>query len=116
MSEQVLFPVTLVKMGSFYKRRLVDVDGNTLKDKQGQFISVWTSSMKEMLETKALRCIYKLKNENGYRYFVTSEAQKARFNHERDHGSPYPHTRYYIYEDDYFNHPPQRCHQEAPSL
>lgn len=108
------YHIEMVEMGSVRAPRLVDVDGNDLKDATGAYLSIWKPSMKDALEQKEVRCIH---NVNGnYRYFVRNSGQIARFQKERDQGSPFPHTRYFIYPDgDYCRPDPTPNHRPGTS-
>lgn len=97
------YEIELVNMGSWRAFRLVDVDGNELKDSTGALLSIWKQGMKQELNSKNIRCIYNL--NGNYRYFVSHAGQISRFQKERDHGSPFPYTRYFIYPDDDYTPP-----------
>lgn len=84
-------------LGSPYSRFLYDVDGRLILDSHKHIVNVYSPHMKEMFEDRSLRLIRSIKY--GYVYFVQSEAQRERFTREREDGSRYETTTYYVYKD-----------------
>lgn len=76
---------------------LRDVEGFTLVDDEGQLLNVYTTSMKQMMDTGRIRAIRSIRN--GYLYFVTCDFQRRQFQDERQNGSINPNVTYYVYMD-----------------
>jgi len=91
------YPIHIRNCGSIYSRRLYDVDGFAIRDENNEFLNAWTPAMNDAFEDGRLRLVRSMRFD--YRYFVTSEEQKQRFLYERDTGSDFPNSTYYVYRD-----------------
>lgn len=93
-----VYPVSFVDHGSTYANVLYDVEGNPLRNSQGEYLNVRTKSMKDAFANKTLHLIHCMK-EPTYRYFTTSKEQLTEFKLQRDNGAPNKVT-YHVYVDD----------------
>ena len=96
------YPVMYNHHRSTYDRVLYDIDGNVLRDENGDLLNVYTVAFREALQRKTVRCIHVCMQRPGYRYFITSQSQQDRFMHERDKGfalSSAP-VEYHVYDDE----------------
>ena len=80
-----------------YADRLYDVDGDLLINDSGKELNFFMREMRELLEDGKIRVIHNIRI--GYRYFITSLEQEARFLREKEYGSEEP-TTYHIYPDE----------------
>lgn len=97
LSQPEIYRIRLRDCGSVYGRMLRDVEGFTLVDDEGQLLNVYTTSMKQMMDTGRIRAIRSIRN--GYLYFVTCDFQRRQFQDERQNGSINPNVTYYVYMD-----------------
>ena len=96
-SDVPLFPVRLRHCGSVYQHRLYDIDGNILRDDDGNDLHLFNPKIKEFFSARHLRCIRHPLHD--YRYFVRTQEQLNRFQREREKGSEERNVFYFIYKD-----------------
>lgn len=99
MSEPEVYPIHLVMHYNRYKGTLFDVEGNILMGESGLKLNVFREEMKDMMSDQKVRCIHYMTKEPSYIYFIVNQDQADKFQHYRDHGSPFPGTYYHVYPD-----------------
>lgn len=96
----VRHPAQFVLHPSTLGKKLYDVEGKLLTDKEDHAVNVWDTRLKEMLSCKAVRCIH-VPGRPGYRYFIRSEAQQKDFLQARETGyTTHCHSRFHLYPDE----------------
>lgn len=96
-----LHPIRITLRGHPYGRQLYDVDGNLLLSPAGDHLHVFTPLLQDEFQSGRLRLIRDTRW--GYRYFITSQSQLERFQHEREVGTPFYRRNYHIYQDEDFD-------------
>ena len=108
-SDPEVYPIYLKSMGSTRSEVLYDVDGNQLRDANGDFINIWRGSMADMFTAGTLRLIHNI--SPGYRYFITKKSQMENFLFNRKYGAEKPNLTYCIYEDEDIDKTPRKNHK-----
>lgn len=100
---RAVYPVEFVLLRNIYGHTIHDVEGVVLTDDNGVPVNVF-SGLKEMFESKGLKLTHDV--VYGYRYFTINGSQKHIFQTDRDFGSVFNNTKYYVYPDEDYVPPP----------
>lgn len=109
ITDPEIYPVFLKHMGSIHARVLYDIDGNRLRDVDGEYINVWDKRLETMFDSGAIRLVHNI--SPGYRYFIQQRKQMDDFLYNRKYGSDVPNLTYCIYEDDDIDKSPRADHK-----
>lgn len=109
ITDPEIYPILIKNMGKDTARVLYDIDGNRLKDIDGNYINVYDKRMEDMFVAGSLRLIHNLLP--GYRYFITRKQQMDDFLFNRKYGAEQPNLTYCVYEDDDIDKTPRHDHK-----
>lgn len=99
-STEDLHKISLIDHLNPYSRILYDVEGNILTNENDIVLNVYKPEMDDAINKKYVRIFRNsTMSDMCYRYFVTSEHQLQKFNHERQWGSKHPNKAYHVYVD-----------------
>lgn len=100
------FPVVIQNQGPVFQKTLRDVTGSLLlSPTNGRPLNMFSVELRDLLEEGKIRVIHRV--DPGYVYFVTNTYDERMFQSDRDNGSEFPYTEYYVYFDEDFKEPPR---------